>query len=169
MWDITSNAPCSTEFSNSRFLTPILAQEGWALFADCDVVFLEDVAELMRLADPKYAVMVVKHSMGNVSGLKMDGQPQVSYERKNWSSVILWNCDHPANKRLTLNDVNSRPGRELHAFYWLADNEIGELPMEWNWLVGVQAKPESPKIAHYTLGVPSMCDSEHREIWEAER
>lgn len=169
IWDINSNAPCATEFSNSRFLTPHLAQFGWALFVDCDVVFLADIAELMALADPQYAVMVVKHQMGNVSGLKMDGQPQVAYARKGWSAVMLFNCDHPANRRITIQDVNARPGRDLHAYYWLHDSEIGELPMEWNWLVGVQDKPESPKIAHYTLGIPTMVHSEHAEIWEQER
>lgn len=169
MWDLVSNAPCSTEFSNSRFLTPMLAQEGWALFTDCDVVFLEDIAELMKLADPEYAVMVVKHQMGNVCGLKMDSQPQVAYPKKNWSSVCLFNCDHPANRRLTIADVNTRPGRDLHAFYWLNESEIGSLPPEWNWLVGVQDMPSHPKIAHYTLGVPSMVHSEHKELWEAER
>lgn len=169
IWDLVSNAPCSTDFSNSRFITPHLAQEGWALFVDCDIIFLTDIAELIALADPQYAVMVVKHDMGSVSGLKMDSQPQVSYRRKNWSSVMLINCDHPANKRLALSDVNTRPGRDLHAFYWLNDNEIGELHPSWNWLVGVQPKPECPKIAHYTLGIPGMVESEHAELWESEK
>lgn len=169
IWDLNSSAPCATEFSNSRFLTPLLAQDGWALFVDCDVVFLEDVAELMKLADPAYAVMVVKHQMRNVCGIKMDNQPQVAYARKNWSSVVLFNCNHQSNRRLSIDDINRRPGRDLHAFYWLADEEIGELPYEWNWLVGVQPKPEKPCIAHYTLGVPSMVESEHAELWMGEQ
>jgi hypothetical protein len=96
----------------------------------------------------------------------MDGQQQVAYARKNWSSVALWNCDHPANRRLSLVDVNERPGRDLHAFYWLHDDEIGELPARWNWLVGVQDKPEDPAIAHFTLGTPDMVpNSPHADIW----
>jgi hypothetical protein len=129
---------------------------------------MEDVNKLEFVFDPKYAVMVVKHEMGEVSGTKMDDQPQVAYPRKNWSSVILWNCDHPANKRLTLNDVNTRTGKELHNFYWLHDSEIGELPAEWNWLVNVQPKPAKPCIAHFTLGGPFTPDwkpAKHDSIW----
>lgn len=167
-WDIHSNAPCSTDFSISRFLTPLLAQTGVALFVDCDVVFLTDVERIMQHYDPKYAVMVVKHDMGDVSGQKMDNQPQVAYPRKNWSSVILWNCDHPANRRLTLHDVNYRTGKELHGFYWLHDSEIGALPAEWNWLVNVQPKPERPCIAHFTLGgpfTPNWPGAPYDDLW----
>jgi hypothetical protein len=96
--------------------------------------------------------MVVKHGKIEGGSTKMDGQAQVSYSRKNWSSVVLFNCDHPANQRLTLHDVNARPGRDLHRFYWLHDSEIGALPPEYNWLVNVNPKPEQPKIAHFTLG-----------------
>lgn len=166
MYDLPSNAPASTEFAISRFLTPILGQTGWALFVDCDVLFLADVAELFSLADQTKAVMVVKHQNGHIAGVKMDGQAQVLYPRKNWSSVMLFNCDHPANWRLSLQDVNERPGRDLHAFYWLANEEIGELPGAWNWLVGIQEMPEQPKLAHYTLGTPDMVsDCEHAELW----
>lgn len=168
LYDLPSNAPCATEFAASRFLVPHLAQTGWALFADCDVVFLADIAELFALADPDKAVMVVQHRPLDDEGWKMDGALQVRYPRKNWSSVILWNCDHPANLRLSLQDVNERPGRDLHRFYWLADSEIGALPAEWNWLVGVQPKPDEPKIAHFTLGgpwFPSWQGGEHDDLW----
>jgi lipopolysaccharide biosynthesis glycosyltransferase len=168
IYDLPSNAPCATQFAISRFLVPMLAHEGWALFVDCDVVFLADVAELFALADPSKAVMVVKHQNGHHAGTKMDGQPQVLYPRKNWSSVVLWNCEHAANRRLSLQDVNERPGRDLHAFYWLHDDEIGTLPAAWNWLVGVQPKPETPKLAHFTLGgpwLPTWIGAEHDELW----
>jgi len=161
MFDVISNAPMSTEFANSRFLTPLLAQHGWALFTDCDVLCLTDLMELHKVADSRYAVMCVKHKNINESGTKMDGQVQTAYARKNWSSVMLFNCDHPANRRLTLEMVNTRPGRDLHRFCWLHDEEIGELPPEWNWLVNVQEKPAYPKIAHYTLGGPWF------EHWES--
>lgn len=168
MYDINSNAPCSTEFSNSRFLVPILAQSGWALFVDCDMLFFADVDELMKFADPDKAVMVVKHQLVSESGSKMDGQPQTHYARKNWSSVMLFNCDHPANRRLSLDDVNNRPGRDLHAFYWLHDSELGELPADWNWLVNVQPEPAQIKIAHFTLGGPWISGwkpSAYDELW----
>lgn len=168
IYDILSNAPCSTEFAISRFLVPHLAQTGWALFVDADVVFLADVAELFDQADQDKAVMVVKHNNGHVAGTKMDGQEQLLYPRKNWSSVVLWNCDHPANKRLSLQDVNDRPGRDLHAFYWLADSEIGSLTPDWNWLVGVQEEPLFPKLAHFTLGgpfLPGWKGAQHDDLW----
>jgi lipopolysaccharide biosynthesis glycosyltransferase len=173
-YDIHSNAPQSTEFAISRFLVPHLAQTGWALFVDADVVFLADVADLFDQADPDKAVMVVKHQQPESGGTKMDGQAQLAYRRKNWSSVCLWNVNHPANRRLSLQDVNERPGRDLHAFYWLHDDEIGNLSCDWNWLVGVQEKPLFPKIAHFTLGTPNLApdlaDCQHAEIWwEASR
>lgn len=154
MYDMPSNAPCSTEFATSRFLVPIICQNGWALFTDCDVVFLADPESMMEHADNRKAVMVVKHHHAGLEVGKMGSMVQTHYARKNWSSVMLFNCDHPANKRLSLRDVNERPGRDLHAFYWLHDSEIGEMPPEWNWLVNVHPRPDDPKIAHFTLGGP---------------
>lgn len=171
-YDLPSNAPCSTEFSASRFLTPLLCQSGWALFVDCDILFLANPAEMMQYADPKKAVVVVKHNH-NGAGFKMGGLVQTAYNRKNWSSVMLFNCDHPANRRLGLRDVNERPGRDLHAFYWLHDDEIGKLPPEWNWLVNITDKPDNPKIAHFTNGGPwihGWVKSDHDDLWlEASR
>lgn len=175
LWDEISESPMATEFANSRFLTPLLAQRGLALFVDCDVVFLGDCRELFAIAagDPSKAVWVVKHGLRNdgtnySSPLKMDGQAQTHYARKNWSSVMLFNCDHPSNLGLTLELVNSRPGRELHRFCWLDNHEIGTLPPEWNWLVGVQPKPKAPKIAHFTLGGPWLSNwraAPYDDIW----
>lgn len=165
MYDLPSNAPCSTEFATSRFLTPLLCQTGWALFVDCDVIFMAD--PLTIELDNSKAVMVVKHNHQG-QGTKMGGMVQTNYSRKNWSSVMLFNCDHPANKRLSLRDVNERPGRDLHAFYWLHDDEIGELPPVWNWLVNVQEKPDNPRIAHFTLGGPwidGWKPAPHDNLW----
>ncbi len=167
IYDFPSNAPASTAFHVSRFLVPHLAQSGWALFCDSDVVFLADVAELFALADPTKAVMVVKHYQGG-GGFKMDGQIQTAYRRKNESSVMLVNADHPANLRLSLQDVNERPGRDLHQFYWLNESEIGYLPAEWNWLVNVEPIPKAPKIAHFTEGGPWLSGwpgAEYDALW----
>ncbi len=167
IWDFHSNAPQSTAFAIARFFTPLLAHSGWVLFADCDVVFLRPAHEVARLADPRYAVMVVKHAVGEVGGTKMDGQVQTNYPRKLWSSVMLWNVDHRANQRLNLQMLNQWPGRDLHAFNWLHGDEIGALPPEWNWLVGMQDKPPAPAIAHYTLGTPELLtECPHADIWE---
>lgn len=171
IYDTVSGAAWSTEFALTRFLVPIISQAGWSLFADCDVVFMADVDELMRHADPTKAVMVVMHDHKPAEQSKMDGQAQTAYSRKNWSSVMLFNVDHPANKRLTVWDVNNRSGLDLHNFYWLHDSEIGALPPEWNWLVRVKPKPAAPKIAHFTLGgpfTPGWPGAEHDELWLAE-
>jgi lipopolysaccharide biosynthesis glycosyltransferase len=164
----------STEFTFSRFLVPILNQyEGWALFCDCDVFFLNSVDELFKLADEKYAVMCVKHEYTPKEGLKMDGKVQSIYPRKNWSSVVLWNCAHPSNKKITLDLVNDpkTTGKYLHRFSWLLDHEIGELPHEWNWLVDWYCEPRdgSPKALHFTEGGPWFKDyrfCEYHNIWK---
>lgn len=156
MWCPISQAPQSTEFATSRFAIPFLTT-GWALFVDCDIVCLGDINELFKLADDKYAVMAVKHKQKvGLSEVKMVDQASVYYNRKNWSSVMLINCDHEANQRLTVDDINAWPGRDLHAFKWLKDEEIGELPLEWNHLVDVSdpAKKSEAKLLHYTLGGP---------------
>lgn len=170
IFDLNSNAPQSTEFAITRFFVPLLAHSGWAMFVDCDVVFLEDPECLASFADPRRAVCVVKFPPLAVGGTKMDGQVQQPYPRKLWSSIVLWNCDHPGNRRLNLTSLNQLPGRDLHAFCWLADDEIGDLPPEANWLVGMQPKPERPLIAHYTLGTPNMPgreSTEHAQLWWA--
>ncbi len=153
-YDLISNAPKSTRFAISRFLTPLLCQGGHALFLDCDMLFLEDPRHMLAEIDHSAAVSVVKHDHQPTEQWKMVNQAQTKYPRKNWSSVMLFNCDHPANRRLSLRDVNERPGRDLHAFYWLNDIEIGALDPRWNWLVNVQPKPEHVGIAHFTLGGP---------------
>jgi hypothetical protein len=168
MVDRITGLPQSTEFAIARFLVPLLCSSGWCLFTDCDVVFMRDVRELVSRADPSKAVMVVKHAYEPVGYSKMDGQVQRHYPRKNWSSVVLWNVDHHANRRLTRDDVNKRHRDWLHGFEWLSDDEIGTLPPEWNWLVNEQPKPAQPAIAHFTRGGPFTRDwpgAEHDEIW----
>jgi lipopolysaccharide biosynthesis glycosyltransferase len=147
---------------------PIICQDGFALFTDCDVVFLDDVNKMLSEIKPGKAVYVVKHNHDGSETLKMDGQKQTSYPRKNWSSVMLFDCSHPANRRLSLESVNRMPGRDLHAFYWLADDEIGVLHPRWNWLVNVNLKPESTGIAHFTLGgpwIPNWENQAYDSIW----
>jgi len=171
LWDDISDAPMATEFACSRFLVPHLAGSGWALFMDSDMLVRRDLSELFRQADPGKAVMVVKHHHAPPEGQKMDGQLQTRYARKNWSSVMLFNCDHPANQGLTVELVNTVPGRDLHRFCWLEDDLIGELDPEWNFLVGHTKDVEDPAIVHFTDGVPSMAgyeDCEFAEEWRDE-
>ena len=147
----------STEFTFTRFLVPELANfEGWAVFMDCDMILTTDIKELFDQADDKYAVMCVQHDYTPKEGMKMDGQKQTVYPRKNWSSVVLFNCAHPSNARLTQDMVNDPElnGAYFHRFSWLKDEEIGELDHTWNYLVGVYDDIETPKLIHYTEGGP---------------
>lgn len=169
-YDLISNAKKSTRFAVSRFLTPLLCQGGFALFVDCDVVFVDDPRAMLQEIKSEHAVSVVKHDYRTSHTWKMVDQVNAPYARKNWSSVMLFNCDHKANRRLSLHDVNHRPGLDLHQFYWLNDEEIGELDPGWNWLVGEQPKPRPGGlgIAHFTLGGPwidGWSPAEHDEIW----
>ena len=146
----------STEFTFTRFLMPELTNfNGWALFCDSDIIFLNDVKELFDQADDKYAVMCAKHDYTPKEGIKMDGQTQTVYPRKNWSSVMLVNCGHPSNKQLDMKLVNDKniTGAYLHRFSWLADEEIGEFSHEWNYLTDWYTDG-SPKALHYTEGGP---------------
>jgi lipopolysaccharide biosynthesis glycosyltransferase len=146
--DTLTGQPFSTQFSFTRFLIPHLeTYRGWAAYCDCDFLFRADVRDLFDLADDRFAVMVVPHNHVPVEAKKMDGVIQTKYFRKNWSSMILWNCGHPANKTLTPEKVNTMPGSWLHGFRWLDDADIGQLPEDWNWLVGKDA-PISP-TTHY--------------------
>lgn len=169
LWDNISEAPCSTEFAITRFLTPILAKTGLALFMDCDILARGNIARLFDQAKSKYAVMVVKHDHDPDYMVKMEGQQQTKYARKNWSSVMLFNVDHPANKKLTHEMVNTLPGRDLHRFCWLDDDEIGELGPEWNYLVGHTKTDNDPQLVHFTDGVPFMHGFENCEFAEEYR
>ena len=164
----------STEFTFSRFLVPILNDyKGWALFCDCDILFLKPIEDLFSLIDDKYAVMCVQHDYKPKEETKMDGRIQSIYPRKNWSSLVLWNCGHPSNKKITLDLVNdpNTTGKYLHRFSWLEDSEIGKINHEWNWLVGWYEEPKDgkPKAIHYTEGGPwfpeyRFCD--YHDVWK---
>jgi len=171
LWDLPSDAPMSTMHANARFLVRHLARDGWALFTDCDVMFRRDPNDLFDMLDPARALYCVQHQYEPAETVKMDGQIQTRYARKNWSSVFALNCDHPANQALTLEVVNTFPGRDLHRFCWLHDDLIGALPPEWNYLVGVNPPIADPAIVHFTLGTPDMKgfeDSEWAREWRQE-
>lgn len=174
LWCPISEAPMSTEFAISRFVVPFLQKSGWALFMDPDMLVLDDIANVFALADPKYAVMVVKHNYEPTIDIKMDGQKQTAYARKNWSSFVLWNLDHPSNKKFSREMLNTWPGIALHQFRWLDNDEIGELPIEWNWLDGVyQTRPAAElSNVHFTEGGPwfkNWGGSPYDELWLKER
>lgn len=155
LWDDISGAAMATEFANSRFLVPyLMGYEGWALFMDCDVLVRRPLADLFAHCDAGKAVMCVQHDYVSAATEKMDGQENVAYPRKNWSSVMLMNCGHPACAALTLDYVNEAPGLDLHQFKWCEDRHIGVLPKGWNHLVGEYPENPDARIAHFTLGGP---------------
>lgn len=156
--DVISNAPMSTEFAISRFLVPYLAGfEGHAIFVDGDFLFRDDIAKLVTHYSHRHlAVCVVKHDYRDTAALKMGMQQQTSYPRKNWSSLMLFNCAHPALQQLQPAMVNSLPGRELHALRYIRDEDIGGLPEAWNWLEGHSDRLINPKAVHFTRGTPEM-------------
>lgn len=162
----------STDFSFSRFLTPHLSGfSGWSLFTDCDMLVLEDIAQLWALRDERYAVMVVKHDHVPRETTKFLGEPQTKYEKKNWSSVMLFN--NARCKALTADYVNTASGLALHQFKWLNDDDlIGELPSRWNHLVGYNPPRDDAALVHYTLGGPYFAEygeCEYAEHWRRER
>jgi hypothetical protein len=144
----------STEFSFSRFLTPYLRGfKGWAIFLDCDIVVRADLAELWKLRDERYAVQCVKHDHQPTTTVKFLGEQQTSYNKKNWSSVMLMNCAKCT--ALTPDYVNTASGLELHQYKWLdSDDLIGELPRDWNFLVEYYKHDEAAKLIHFTEGGP---------------
>ena len=164
----------STEFTFTRFLIPELMNfKGWAVFMDCDMILTTDIKELFDQADDQYAVMCVQHDYTPREGVKMDGQQQTIYPRKNWSSVMLVNCAHPSNAVLHKELVNDSEisGAYLHRFSWLKDEEIGELDHTWNYLVGVYNDIDVPKLIHYTEGGPwfeNYRDCEFHDLWKSE-
>lgn len=172
LWDVISDAPMSTEFSLTRFLVPHLGLSDWALYFDCDFLWQADIGELLALADPRFAVMVVKHDHRPPEEHKMDDRIQTRYQRKNWSSLMLWNRRHPANAALTLEAINRWRGLDLHRFCWLADDQIGALPEVWNWLEGHSNPAVTPKVIHYTRGGPwfeKWAGVAYADRWLAER
>jgi len=166
------NALQSTEFSFSRFLVPYLSNyEGWSIFMDCDMLMRADIAELWALRDDKYSVMVCKHDYQPKEDVKFLGQVQTKYEKKNWSSLMMFN--NAKCRALTPDYVNTRTGLELHQFKWLdSDDQIGSIPIVWNYLVGVYDKDPNAKMVHYTEGGPYFTDyrdSDYSDEWFAAR
>jgi lipopolysaccharide biosynthesis glycosyltransferase len=149
----------SNQFIYSRFLVPHLMEyKGWAIFMDGDMLVRDDIEKLWALRDDNKAVMVVKHDYKTKMTEKYLGAKNENYPRKNWSSVILWNCGHTANKVVTPEFIETATGAQLHRFTWLADELVGELPKVWNWLPDEFGANQDAKLLHYTLGTPSFHD-----------
>jgi hypothetical protein len=163
----------ATEFSLTRFLTPHLAgQKGYAIFVDCDFLFVSDIREVLTEIDPFKAVSVVQHDYKPTESTKMDGCIQYAYPRKNWSSFMVFNLEHPAVQALTPDVVDSQTPAYLHRFEWLKDDQIGSLDRGWNYLEGWYAPTyEYLRAIHYTRGGPwfdHMRECDFAAEWLAE-
>jgi len=168
-----THADGSNEFVYTRFLLPHLTQyEGWALFMDGDMVVRDDIAKLWALRDESKAVQCVQHNYKTSAHGKYLGSKNQDYPRKNWSSVVLWNCGHPANRVVTPSFVEESTGKQLHRFTWLDDSLVGGLPKVWNWLPDeLGANPEA-RLLHWTLGTPCFheyADAPMATEWHRER
>ena len=152
----------SNKFIYSRFLTPYLCNyEGIAIYVDSDMIFNSDIKNLVDLYDDNLAVQVVKHDYKTKMKVKYLGNKNVDYPRKNWSSLIMFNCGHPSNKILTPKFIQESTGSYLHRFSWLEEWQIGGLPISWNWLVTEYQDNINANLIHYTLGAP--CFKEFKE------
>jgi hypothetical protein len=169
------NEPAATAFAFSRFLVPHLAGIGYAVFADCDMLMQADIHELIDEIDatrtPYEKVWCCKHDYTPKSAVKMDGQPQVTYPRKNWSSFMVFDAARCLRK-LDANYVNNATGAQLHRFEWISDDELGSIPLEWNWLAGEYIPKAQVKNIHLTNGgpwFPGYEDCDYAAEWNAER
>jgi lipopolysaccharide biosynthesis glycosyltransferase len=159
----TQDPKQSTEFTYCRFFVPYLNNyKGWAMFVDDDFLWLGDIAELLDQVDDSKAIICVQHDYKPTVTQKLAGRAQSPYPRKNWSSMVLWNCGHPANAGVNLSMINSEGGPFLHRFSWIKDdNLIGKVDYTWNFLVGWYEKYEGDKkpcAIHYTEGGPWFPD-----------
>lgn len=166
----------SNTFSFSRFLVPyLMGYQGRAIYMDCDMLMRVDINELIDSAkiSEDIALSVVKHDYEPRDDIKYLGTKQFSYPRKNWSSLIVWNCGHPSNQSVTPEFVNTASPQELHRFSWLKDEQIGGLGLEWNWLVGEYEVSENivVKNIHWTVGGPYFTEyrqADFSEEWYAQ-
>ena len=168
----------STQFSITRFMVPhLMNYTGTGIFFDCDMLITRDIQEMFDLVDTNYAVQLCKHDYTPSSENKMGGLPQTAYPRKNWSAVTIYNCDHTSTQKLTDDVVEKESPKYLHRYEWLEDDEIGGLPLEFNFLVGEMSwdtnnKTELPFNVHHTLGPPNLWweqrDAEYSAYWLSE-
>jgi lipopolysaccharide biosynthesis glycosyltransferase len=158
----------TTDSAFTRWLVPYLSNyEDWSLYMDSDMFCRSDIGEILKLKNEIKSVMVVKNNSYHNQKKKFNNKTQTNYERKNWSSLILFN--NQKCKKLNLDYINTAKGLELHQFKWLKDEQIGELPKEWNYLVEIDETILNPKNVHWTLGGPwfeNKKDVEYSSEWK---
>lgn len=164
--DFNGQQDGTNAFTYTRFMVPeLMGFDGWALYLDSDMLVREDITALWDLRDESKAVMVCQHDYKTTTPVKaigtaLEGKNE-SYPRKNWSSMVLWNCSHPRNRILTTDFVASAGGKTLHRFEWLSDDLVGSIPLKWNHLVGEYPYDPSASLVHFTLGAPGFNHYKH--------
>ena len=168
-----THADGSNHFIYTRFLVPhLMGFQGRAIFIDGDMIVQGDIVELYESMALGSDVAVVKHNYKTRMPVKYLGAKNEDYPRKNWSSVIVWNCNSHPNRRLTPEFVQSQPGSYLHRFSWLDDDRIQALDPVWNWLPDEYGPNPEAKLLHYTLGTPcfhEFADTPQGDLWHRER
>lgn len=164
-YDKLDGKPFSTEFSHARFAAIPLAREmgltDWCMFVDCDFLFLHDPKEMLVYTDGRAAISCVQYNWREPEGLKMDGMMQLFYHRKLWSSMFLFRPTHPAHEVMTWDRINFATGAAMHAFDWVTDKEVLEIPKEWNWIPEYTDRDIKPKAVHFSFGGPWMTGFEN--------
>ena len=167
----------SNQFIYSRFLVPhLMGYSGHAIFIDGDMILRGDIADLWAMRSLDKDVQVVKHDYKTRMTTKYLGSKNEDYPRKNWSSVMIFNCNNYPTRKLTPEYIQKSTGAHLHRFQWTSDDRVGTLPPEWNWLPDEYGANPDAKLLHYTLGTPCfhefattpMADEWHRERMFAE-
>jgi len=156
----------STEFTYSRFLVPYLNDfKGIAIFCDSDFLWQCDINDLLEYYNHNNSVMCVQHDYTPKTDTKMDGVVQTSYPRKNWSSLMMFNCEHKDIRNLSVENINTKEAKYLHRMKWT--DKIGEIPMTYNWLEGDYPNNMHPKVIHFTNGGPwhETWDGDYKENW----
>lgn len=159
----------STEFTYSRFLVPYLSNfKGISLFCDSDFLWQTDITDVLKYFDSKYSVMCCQHDYTPSTSTKMDGLVQTVYPKKNWSSLMLFNCSDRDCKNLIPDVINNESPKYLHRMEWTSEDKIGKIPLEYNWLEGEYDSSISPKAIHFTDGGPwhKTWDGDYRSNWE---
>lgn len=162
----------STEFTYTRFLSPYLNNyEGVAIFCDSDFIWECDLYEeltpyIEEMIKGSKSVCCVKHKYEETNCTKMNNLVQTSYPRKNWSSLIIFNCSHDDCKNLSLENANTKSPAWLHRFSWACDSSILGLPKTYNYLVEIYRDEEYPKVIHYTNGGPWHYDYQKTEFYD---
>lgn len=127
---------------------------GRAVFVDgSDMLCRADILELPDLLERGCDVAVVQHCYSTKYPTKFLGQSNEDYPRKNWMSVVVFECGNSVWRTLE-EKAKGKPASYLHRLEFLPDDRIGDLPRTWNHLVGEYPYDTEAKIAHFTIGLP---------------